>query len=332
MIPCPRLTHNIRLAEDGKFQVCGHMIDAPKFNTVGELRSSEWLQNSIRIFENDNYPIECKRCEQMEEIRATSIRQHSINVHMQYIEDNPNYLMVTGILDNICNSACLICSSLNSTYIGKLSSNVIVINNNQLFSNLDLKNILVLELTGGEPSVSSNYKKILRNLTEHTKYVRINTNGLKVIPELVPLLDKGVKVTITLSIDGVGEVFENLRWPIRWEEFKDTQRQYIDLAKTYKNLKLNYWMTVNALNINDIENVQLYSNSTGIPMSYALLEYPDELNVKYSNELTIAAKKMLDQSTNYELINLASCVAIDRNNANELDEFIQTQRKIRKIL
>ena len=44
---CPRLTHNIRLAENAKLQICGHMINLPSFDTINSLKNSNWTSLSV---------------------------------------------------------------------------------------------------------------------------------------------------------------------------------------------------------------------------------------------------------------------------------------------
>ena len=328
---CPRLDHNVRLSPTGKVQSCGHMTNSPMFDSIDQLVASQWRNDLKDMFQNNEWPKECIRCQQTEEVNGTSIRLYSLDAHAKYIQDNSNYLFVTGLLDNVCNSACISCSEESSTYIGKLKNNVIIINNENLFSNLDIKNILVFEITGGEPSVSVVYKNTLRSLTSATKYVRINTNGAKFIPELIPLLDNGVEVTITMSLDGLDKLFEYTRWPLSWDDFRDTQQKYQNLAKQYSNFKLNFWTTVSVLNITNLEKIIDYSADAEIPMSYAILNHPSVLNVKYKNSFTAKAKETLLNSLKDELKKLANLVATDVSNDKQLNGFIEEQDKIRKI-
>lgn len=319
---CPRLTHNIRLSENSKFQICGHMINAPLFDTVNDMKNSDWLKNMSDKFSNNEWPNECVRCEQIENNNQKSVREHSIDAHQTYIDLNPDYLFVTGVLDNVCNSACISCSNYCSTYIGKLTNNVIKINNSDKFDQLVTDKILIFEITGGEPTHSKLYKEKLMSLP-NVKHVRINTNASKFMTEIVTLLERNINVTITLSIDGVDKVFEYTRWPLKWETTLKVIQQYKNLQNQFENLKLNMWTTVSALNINDFENIKKFSNQINIPMSYGILHNPVELNIKYKNNFTITAKKTL--------LEFKNLLAIDDDNSLLLDKFIKQQDLTRNI-
>ena len=321
---CPRLNHNVRLSQKGTLQVCGHMSVQPteNFSSLDDLQNSSWLTNIKKQFKKNKWPNECIRCKEIEDIGETSVRQHSINAHKKYVLENNEYIFVTGLIDNVCNAACITCSAKSSTLIGKLSNNLFLVNNRKLFNTIPIDQILVFEITGGEPSVSKSYKEILSLLTEKTKYVRVNTNGKKFIPEIERLLQAGIDVTVTLSIDGVGSVFDYMRWPIKWKEFNTTVNKYKELEQKYSNLKLDFWVTVSALNVNDIDNIKKYADTVNIPMSYALLHEPLCLSIRYKNRFTFKISDdhvLRDQSGTLE------------NNETELNAYIEKNDRIKNI-
>jgi sulfatase maturation enzyme AslB (radical SAM superfamily) len=89
------------------------------------------------------------------------------------------------------------------------------------------------------------------------------------------LADRGVSVTVTVSLDGIGAVHDFVRWPIQWDKF------YKNLM-TYKTMpvKLNLWTTVSVLNIDDLPNILAFAQEHGIDHSYAYLTTPQELAVE----------------------------------------------------
>jgi sulfatase maturation enzyme AslB (radical SAM superfamily) len=323
MTPCPRLAHNVRLTNSGQFGICGHMVASKNFSTLDELKNSQWLTDLHEKFKMDVWPEECVRCQEMEHMGNSSIREFSMKAHQDYHALDPNYMFVTGLLDNVCNAACVMCSNHASTYIGKLVRNVVLVDNQDLFHQLPIDKILVFEITGGEPSVSNLYKKSLKSLTNKTKYVRVNTNGSKFIPEIEPLLINGTNVTITLSIDGTHNVFEYIRWPLKWDNVLEVINQYLQLRIKYQNLKLDVWSSISALNIGDFTNIKKFSEQYDIPMSYALVHDPDVLNIKYQNRFTKSAAS--------DTLGTLGLLAVDQNNDALIDEFIRVQDNIKKI-
>lgn len=271
---CPRLDHFVRFNPTGTVGRCGHMVEAPEFNSLEEMDSSLWLLTVKKEFAKDLWPKECARCMQTESINGSSIRLNAIK--FDQIQKQKDYLTVGGVLDNICNSACLTCNENLSTLIGGLKSKVYpIVDNSNKFWQLPLDRVVHLDINGGEPSHSKNYKHILANLPKNIKSVRLNTNCSTVLDELLPLAARGVDITVTVSLDGIGAVHDFVRWPIKWEKF------YKNLM-TYKAMpvKLNLWTTVSVLNVDDLPNIIAFAREHDIDHSYAYLKEPVELDVE----------------------------------------------------
>ena len=191
--------------------------------------------------EENIWPKECVRCAMTEETSNTSIRLDMIERDRILNSIQKDYLIVGGVLDNICNSACQSCNARLSTKIGSLSGKAYKkINNYDKFFSLPQDRIVEVDVNGGEPTASPNYKKLLKNLPTSTKIIRINTNGSKVIPEVEELLKKEMRVIITLSFDGTENVHNYTRWPILWKDYKKSVAKYIELRKQYTTLRLNF--------------------------------------------------------------------------------------------
>lgn len=313
---CARLNHFVRFNPNGTVSRCGHMDRAPKFDSLSSMDSSQWLADINDMFAKDVWPAECKRCQQTEAVSQTSIRINANNFHKQ--QTKQDYLCVGGVLDNICNSACQFCSANLSTKIGSLESKkYITIDNSAKFWQLPLDRIVHLDINGGEPSASKNYKYILSNLPSNVRSVRLNTNCSSVLTELIDVVNKGVHVTVTVSFDGIGKVHDYVRWPITYDKFLKNLMEYKSMP-----VELNLWTTVNALNIGNFGSILLFAKENNFDHSWALLQTPDPLNVKYKNWLTEAA-------TVPEF--LKSSVATEKDNTAELKEFLSEQDAKRNI-
>jgi sulfatase maturation enzyme AslB (radical SAM superfamily) len=313
---CPRLDHFVRFNFNGTVSRCGHMVSAPQFNSLEDMDASDWLQNIKSTFEQDIFPRECQRCQQTEEINGTSIRLNATNFDQHQIKKD--YLTVGGVLDNVCNSACFTCSPELSTKIGSLYSNIYpIVDNADRFWRLPMHRVVHLDINGGEPSASKNYRYLLQNIPDNVKSVRINTNCSVIIPEIEELLNRNIKITVTVSLDGIESVHDFVRWPIKWSKF------YKNLM-TYKNmpgLELNTWTTVSALNIGDFKNILAFVNEHGIDHSYALLHNPDVLSVKYINSFTLEHQEVIPGQ-----------VAVGKNNQTDIDAFMIKQKHLRGVV
>jgi sulfatase maturation enzyme AslB (radical SAM superfamily) len=272
---CPRLDHFVRFNANGTVSRCGHMINAPEYDSLEAMEASSWLANVKELMKFDQWPKECIRCQETE--------PDSIRVYATKLDDltiQKDYLQVGGVLDNLCNAACQTCNENLSTRIGSLNgSKFPIINNIEQFWRLPQERIVHLDINGGEPSYSKNYKKILFNLPPNLKTLRLNTNCSTILTELVDIATRGIEVTVTVSCDGIGSVHDFVRWPIPWQDFYDN-------LMTYKTMpvRLNLWTTVSILNVDDLPNIQQFAQEHGIGHSYAYLKTPVELSVDNTND------------------------------------------------
>ena len=313
---CPRLNHFVRLNPNQTISRCGHMVHPPQFSSLNELERSDWLHNIKLKMINDEWPDECERCKQTESVNGSSMRLDAIKFHK--LQKLSNYITVGGVLDNLCNSGCLTCDENHSTKIGSLKHpSYIIINNSKNFWSLPTDRIVHLDINGGEPSASKNYRHLLKNLPTNINSVRINTNCSIIIDEIYELVEKKIKVTVTVSLDGIGEVHDFIRWPIKWDKFYSNLIKYKSIA----NINLNTWTTISALNLGDFANIKHFVTENKLDHSYGFLYTPDVLNVKYQNHLTSSHEHLFP-----------GVVAIDKNNQIELDEFLLQQKTLRGII
>lgn len=267
---CPRLDHFVRFNYNGTVSRCGHMVNAPQFDNLEAMESSTWLSKIREKMANDQWPSECVRCQETE---PNSIRQYAIK--LDKVSPPGDYLQVGGVLDNVCNAACMTCNENLSTRIGNLNGpGFPVYNNLERFWQLPQDRIVHLDINGGEPSYSKNYKRLLANLPPNLRTLRLNTNCSTVLHELIDIAQRGIDVTVTASCDGIGPVHDLVRWPIPWQQF-------VDNLLTYKSMpvRLNLWTTVSVLNVDDLPNIQAFAKQHEIDHSWAYLKHPRELAV-----------------------------------------------------
>jgi len=177
-----------------------------------------------------------------------------------------------------------------------------------------------LDVNGGEPTASRNYKKVLGRLPANTKIVRMNTNGSRMIKEIEHVLKRNIMVIVTMSLDGIGNVHDYTRWPIKWKDYKKTVDAYKELREKYKLLQLDFWTTVSCLNVGNLPEIIDYAKNTDIPHDWAFLNKPSVLNVRYKNKFTTVAKHVSPED-----------IAVDDDNSEQLEAFIKRQDALRNI-
>ena len=194
------------------------------------------------------------------------------------------------------------------------------VDNFEVFKKLPQERIIEFDVNGGEPTASKNYKKILQDLPTNVKIVRMNTNGSRMIKEIETVLKRNIMVIVTMSLDGLGDVHDYARWPIKWKDYEKTVDAYQELQKTYKLLQLDMWTTVSCLNIKTLPDIIQFTKKKNIPHDWAFLDSPNVLNIRYKNKFTEEAKHVSPQE-----------VAVDDDNSKLLELFMKRQDHLRGI-
>lgn len=337
---CPRLDHFAKvLPHDQKenqtaVMNCCVMTDAPLFDSYDEMMRSEWLSTTKQLFSNNQWPAECVRCKQQEDIGLKSDRLQWIDYHQYLLVDHgADYLMVSMMLDNVCNTACQFCSPHISSKIASLQTVPLKIRQVGSYEEkLPLNRITQIDLEGGEPSNSKNVKQLLTNLPQRVNTIKMYTNARSFLDELVPVAERGIEIQISISLDGVGPVQEYIRWPTQWSEFCQTIEKYKELQIRFPDtVSLSFKTTICALNLFDLPNIINFAEKQNIVHSVSQLAHPQALHISSANSHTISARKQLEKSSSELCQKLAHGVATQKENQQEIDKFIDQQDTLRKI-
>lgn len=207
---------------------------------------------------------ECRVCRQMEDSNAGEM----LSPRIASFQRNPTELEpgVCGALeisfDSSCNAACLSCGSYISDtwkkyeYKHSLRDIGPIVNHadrlaDELINSVPLNNLDEIYILGGEPFYSNTGNKILRHVRNtHPDIgrvvVRYQTNGSIVPDNETRALWEGFKeVNVSFSLDAVGERFNYLRWPLKWQQVEKTVANILDTT----DIILGVNTTVNPLNV-----------------------------------------------------------------------------------
>lgn len=190
------------------------------------------------------------------------------NRDIRYIEEEVRSgkfspILVKNITSNTCNATCVTCSSGASSAWAVLEKKINMIpspsysmTKELIDKNLNFKELVGLNFIGGEPLYEKLNFYILEKLLEcgNTKcFIAITTNGSVALSEKNKDLIKQFKnLNFNISIDGVGPVFEYLRFPLKWNsllenlEFFRTITDNISTSYTTSNLNVLYYLETTA--------------------------------------------------------------------------------------
>lgn len=117
---------------------------------------------------------------------------------------------------------------------------------------------LVVELVGGEPTVSPRYERVVELIREAGgAKIRMTTNGLTIKEQVLPLRD--LISVVNVSVDGATpQAYESLRGAGTWERFRENLE-----ALTGSGIRHGYTMTVTAANMDDMAAVAELARHTG---------------------------------------------------------------------
>ena len=158
-------------------------------------------------------------------------------------------------LGNKCNCKCITCNDINSSMWdnGKVTDwsggNFETPYMKELISNLEY--IDRIYLTGGETTIIESHWKLLDLLIEKgynsSVALEYNTNGVVLTKKMLDIWGKFKSVGIGFSIDGMGEVFEKIRYPAKWSTIVKNLKLFEDHA--HPNTYSSFAMTVSSINI-----------------------------------------------------------------------------------
>jgi hypothetical protein len=203
----------------------------------------------------------CQRCWDIEEQGGYSKRHAAID----FFKIQPSNEIELNVLEYnatwACNLACIMCGPENSsTWANELgikdSHDKMTQTKNQIVARLDKSKLSRIHFNGGEPLINDEHVKILKQVDrlDHCK-ITYNTNGT-VLPsdKTLAVWEKCKMVRLFFSIDAIGDAFEYIRWPGRWNLIQDNIAWFIKHSPSNVMFGLN--VTVGAYNL--LELVELY--------------------------------------------------------------------------
>ena len=229
----------------------------------------------------------CASCWRLEDSGLVSERQiHNrtmdflLDLNMENIESaslehgfDPRAIKLTT--SNLCNAQCITCGSTLSSAWAALenkSTQYRGMDFDLLDPRIKWDKIVSLSMMGGEPLLEKKNFELLERLIELGNtdcFISLVTNGsIELSASKIKILEKFKKLNICLSIDGVGPVFEYMRFPLKWTVL-------LENIKLFRNLTNN--LSVSCM----ISNVNVYY-------------YSDTVNFFKENNLNYICKQIND--------------------------------------
>jgi sulfatase maturation enzyme AslB (radical SAM superfamily) len=301
----------------GKFSPCCKYQYKLSDNLDDYLASSELAQ--LRSdFINGKRPSGCVRCWKDESSGTPSKRQ----LDNKFILNNtPPDLTSIKILSlpfgNTCNLACRTCGSAASSRWSREEKKIkkhfpkLEIHTHQKFYKDKnyinkikeiSKNLVDVTIPGGEPFITGVDEQLdfldflLENNPKNISITYITNATTFPTEDFWKKWKNFKRINIQLSIDGIGERFEYLRWPAKWQDCYANIKQYQEMQKKCSNLTLSVSHTVSVFNVFYIQDFFIwcykeklpepYIGFVNHPAHYSITSLPDDLKIKVKQRIS----------------------------------------------
>lgn len=206
-----------------------------------------------------------------------------INLKKDCIESKHKTLLYQIKTSNLCNQACVSCDSGASSKWAEIERKMGLVpapgkEINLENSNINYSDAKRISLIGGEPFFDPKTFTILEKLVEHKNtncFISIITNGsINLKQPQLDLLSKFTDLNICISVDGIGPVFEYLRWPAKWDRVIKNISHY---QKISKNISVSY--TISSLNIFYYDQTVNWFTQQSLGYNHNIVTYPNWLSL-----------------------------------------------------
>lgn len=252
---CVLARKQIMLSEQGRVAPCCNFsvnIPIADYEDIAEGYATR-LDNGERI-------PECNLCWETESKGFTSVRQSANAIESIYEGDGITAMDIR--IHNKCNLACNMCWPGFSTLWGKLKNHK-DINNIIPQSSIDKAislstNLRKLSMQGGEPFYGNEYVDFVDSLPNKSQVsIDVFSNMITIDANVISRWsDELEDLKINASVDGIGNIYETIRWPTTWKKFER------NAIKVYKilNSNMSFFYTVQAMNISCIKEFIQWRN------------------------------------------------------------------------
>jgi len=278
------------------------MYSESNSNIKDDLDSIVWptpiIQELREIMLGDNIvekTPQCRPCWDAEKVGVKSYRQLSNPGYPITLIDDPKIVSLDIQFGSLCNLSCAMCGPSFSSHLystrkklEKMTTNTDLLQyyniTNLSDDNLDwtkndasyakllklAEDATFISITGGEPLLNPRFKHFLKYLLDKDvkiKLLRITTNGTIYDDEVIDMVNKFSKVLFKISLEGLNEIDEFIRWPTSWSQKQENIKKFTHRFDS-SIVQIMFSSVIQTLNIFHLKDVQDFVTS---------LEYSDKI-------------------------------------------------------
>ncbi len=266
--------------------------------------NSETMQSVRESLDNGEKIDECRMCWTSEDAGATSTRQQYNNYFKNYFKNPEQYKINSSDivtfdfkLGNLCNLKCVMCSGYSSSQLlteYKLNKSKLTpipgflkpplyidfswpLNNKfKEFLDNHKTDIQWLKFTGGEPTLIPYIIDLLDEIPFPEKVIIfITTNATTINERLLSVLSKFKRISISVSLEGIGEHNDQIRFLSSWK----TIEKNIEFLKSLKNSKVTIHHMFQCFDVVTLVPLLKWCDTTQTNLSVTFIEKPEFLQI-----------------------------------------------------
>lgn len=253
-------------------------------SSIDDYLDSHTLKEVKSNFKEGRWPKGCERCKIEEENGIRSKRMQDHERWGDLLQEDRGFITASVAFGNTCNLSCITCDPTSSskwqqewrTLLGK------DIKPNHFYKDGFVENfkdytpnLIHLDIPGGEPFLSGvkQQKELIKHYINDKISQQISlhyTTNCTQFPddEWLNLWSNFREIDIQLSIDGIENKFEYIRYPGKWNDILPNIDKYLKLQQQYSNIKLTVSTTVSAFNIAYLDELLVWCDNIGLGLPY----------------------------------------------------------------
>jgi MoaA/NifB/PqqE/SkfB family radical SAM enzyme len=254
-------------------------------NTISDYTNSDFLQQIKTEFKEGQWPLGCERC-RIEEENGLDSKRILDNVRWQsnydrYNFTDPKFITASIAFGNTCNLTCITCSSYSSSRWQQEYKKIyqVDIKHFRFYKKEFVKtftekapDLIHIDIPGGEPFLSGikEQQELLQYYIDKNQAGNITlhyTTNATIFPDASwwDLWKHFKEIDLQLSVDGIKDRYEYIRYPGVWSTVEDHTKSYIQKEQELANFRLSVSHTVSAYNIFYLDEFFEWCYAIGLP-------------------------------------------------------------------
>lgn len=334
---CPYPFNGISLQANNTVLPCGQYMDSGPFQKIipiQEVRQGKYMEDLRQRMLNGQHGIGCQ-CPAEEAAGIRSMRQKTID---EFGVDTSDTLKIAEIFfDNVCNLKCRSCASPYShlwyeeeklLYGQTLSDKKYY--KNTIYKELDISKIEMVDIYGGEPTLSTDVDEFLGSLPQLDNITLSMSTNCTTIPSgnVLKAVETAKKIKIALSIDAYGKLNNVIRSGSNFDNVVDVMNFWHDLAR-HRPLNSSTIMIHSAVSVYNANMIQELDDFVKdyYPLfvrTHQVIQYPVFLSLKNTpKEFKDTVRSYIN---NEQVLNY-----MDQDGEDLFGHFVNFHRKLNEI-